>query len=287
MTADAQLWGLAGRRMTAAGEGTPEMWRAASLVPCPDGQGLGLVLGSLSGQIDELLAAPIFVAHPCVGQSSGDLQQLPVSVVWEVLLPMLFAAERQSEALIRINLAEEQLKYPRRADQFAEVAGAVAAAAAKLGAQLGIRTRIEIEDRPPASPPAIPASMLYGIFTPFQPEIDHPRGFRNESDILIAFTWYLARYRDLPVDACVIEGAHMVGAVRAALGVDARYLATVGLPAPSGRPCLVQDAPVGERVVMADIENLPLNWWPEEVVLHKFGRGLRELALDFRAGLNS
>jgi hypothetical protein len=287
MTDAIQPWGLAGHRMMAVGEGTPAMWRDAGLVPSPDDRGAGVVLGSFGDRIDALLAAPIFVAHPCIGQSSGDCRQLPVSVVWEVMLPMLLADLRQSDVVVRINLAEEQLKYPHRAEQFAQVATAVAAASARLAAQVGVRSEVEVNDRPPASAAAVDVSMLYGIFTPFQPDVDHPRGFRNEKDILIAFTWYLARYRELPDDACIVEGAHMVAAIRAALGPDAPYLATLGLPAASGRPCLIQDAPAGERVVMANLEALPLNWWPEQVVRPVFGKGFRELALDFREGLAS
>ncbi|MFE7331406.1 hypothetical protein ACFU8W_42195 [Streptomyces sp. NPDC057565] len=287
MTDTMRQWGLVGRRMTAVGEGTPAMWRDAGLRPCPGDQGAGIVLGSLGDGIDELLTAPAFVAQPCIGQSSGDVRRLPVSVVWEVLLPMLVAAGKQSDVVVRINLAEEQLKYPRRAEQFAHVADAVAAATRELADQLGLPSKVEVNTRPPASAVSVDTSTLYGIFAPFQPDIDHPRGFQNEDDILIAFTWYLARYRELPDGACIVEGAHMVDAVRAALGPDAPYLAALGLPAPSGRACVVQDAPVGERITMTNLEDLPLDWWPEQVVQSVFGRSLRALALGFRDSLTS
>lgn len=282
-----QQWGPAGRRMTAVGEGTPEMWRDAGLAPCPGDRGAGIVLGSFGDRIHELLTAPAFVAQPCIGQSSGDVRQLPVSVVWEVLLPMLLAAGQPSDVVVRINLAEEQLKYPRRAEQFADVAHAVAAATKELADQLGLSSKVEVNTRPPASAVSVDTSTLYGIFAPFQLDIDHPRGFQNEDNILIAFTWYLARYRELPDGACIVEGAHMVDAVRAALGPTAPYLAALALPAPSGRACLVQDAPVGERITMTNLEALPLDWWPERVVQSVFGRGLRALALDFRDSLTS
>ncbi|MEU3605667.1 hypothetical protein AB0E83_09450 [Streptomyces sp. NPDC035033] len=287
MTGTTWQWGTAGHRMTAAGEGNPEMWREAGLVPCPGDREPGIVLGSFGDRTDELLAAPAFAAQPCIGQSSGDVRRLPVSVVWEVLLPMLLAAGRPGDVIVRINLAEEQLKYPRRAEQFARVADAVAGAAKALADGLGLVSEVRVNTRPPASAVSVDTSTLYGMFAPFQPEIDHPRGFQNEANILIAFTWYLARYRELPPGSCVVEGAHMVGAVRAALGTDARYLAALGLPAPSGRACLVQDAPAGERITMANVEDLPLDWWPEQVVRSVFGRGLRELALDFRDSLTS
>ncbi|MFI6347329.1 hypothetical protein [Streptomyces sp. NPDC050560] len=287
MTAPVRQWSPAGRRMTAAGEGTPRMWREAGLVPCPDGLGGGIVLGSPGDRAEALLAAPVFAAHPCIGQSSGDPRRLPVSVVWEVLLPMLLAAGRGSRVIVRINLAEEQLKYPGRAEGLARVANEVAAATEGLADRLGVPGEVRVNTRPPASAAPVDTSVLYGLFAPFQPDVDHPRGFRNEDDILIAFTWYLARYRELPPEACVVEGAHMVAAVRAALGPDAPYLAALGLPAPSGRPCLVQDAPAGERITMANLEELPLDWWPEEAVRRVFGRGLRALALDFRTHLTT
>lgn len=274
---------MAGRRMAAAGEGTPRAWQELGLHPSRDE--LGIVLGTFGPSADKLFRAPVFAAHPCIGQCSGDPLQLSVSVVWEVLLPLIFAARASSQAFVRVNLAEEQLKYPRRAGQFAAAAHAVAASTERLAAILGVPTYVEVADVPPPAPPAVDTRTLFGIFAPFQPGIDHPRGFRNEADILIAFTWYLARYRDLPEDACVVEGAHVAAAVRASLGEQARYLAALGLPAPSGRACLAQDAPSGERVVLADAESLPEDWWPEDLVRDTTGRGLRDLAVAFREGL--
>lgn len=274
-------WGIAGRRAQDAGEGTPKRWRDAGLhslagvaPPLVEPIALGVLYPAT-----HLRHFDRYVAQPCIGRSGGKASELPVSAVWEVLIPLAFAAQWCAEAEIRVNLFEEQLQQPKAASGLAEVAEFTCAFAEKFGALINVPVTTYITNAPPAEMAAYSPEALYGLFTPFG-NSRYPLGFPNSERILTAFGWYVDRYREIAdqrEDVCIVEGVHMVDAIKLALGDSPEcYCAVVPLPDPGMPGRLAQDSPFHQRWNIRHFHNLRPDWWPIKDLSRLFDMGSPE-----------
>lgn len=262
-------WGLSGSRVLDMGEGNPEIWASKGLKPYRTSKFLDdIVLGSLDGEV--ICDNAVFVAQPCIGRSSGRIELLPLSAIWECAVPLMFAKAFKSNSRIYINLAEECLQYPNLENGLKDVARFIAEIVERIAEQGGISVDIIINDKPPRSHKIFPKEKLYGIFNPFDDSSTYPCGFPNEENVLKAFNWYCNRYIDMVEESekiVITEGVHMAGIVRlSGRDVSKKYIATVPLPDPRGGKCLLQDVPEGQRTNVFDLEAIRKGWWPDDLL---------------------
>lgn len=277
-------WGPAASYAMRSGEGDPDGWRAAGLrelnvhdrLPDP----LRAITVGVAATEPGFVKASAVACHPCLGRSSGVVEQLPVSVVWEAAVGWIAAKSLGVPLEIGLCIAEEMLQYPAEAEGFRRLGERLQRALASVSTYVDVPTVVRLHHTPPEQVLPIPAERLYGLFTPFQPG-RYPEGHPGADAVLEAFRMYCSRYAEVvsaAPDAIVIEGVHLCRSVLLGTGSAGRYLATAALPDPTGEPRLVQDVPAKDRVMIGGWDRLPADWWPEHACRRALGIGLRELA---------
>lgn len=280
------FWGQGAEAALTMGEGEPQLWANAGLRPLsrPWLDCLSPIANNVVGFMGKLVPTSVsrVIGGFCIYRSEGEVSQLPLSMLWEILSVVMVASKLGVPCVLLPPIAEEAHRMPNYATSFYKLGRLLNKALPQFAACLDVELTVQYRDIL-SEDKSINLDDLYGLFYPFSqtPELQtYPLGRLDEYQILRAHESYCARYQNItPEPTCFdlyCEGLHVVKSVRVGIrGTGASYLATVPLPAydDMSRP-------------MTDLKDVPMicetlppvyGWWPDQLVQEMFGMNFEEL----------